>query len=154
MREPDGAVGLDRLDQIEQAIERIEVRSRVDDLRADVAVDADDLDPGQLRRARERGARVAVGDAELVGAQPGRDVGMCLRVDVGIDAQADAGAPTRDARDLAQQLELADALDVEAEDVARERALHLGARLADAREDNPLRGDADGEAEPECDARR
>ena len=153
VREPDGAVGLDRLDQIEQAVERIDVRSCVDDLRADVAVDADDLDPGQLRRARERGARVAVGDAELVGAQPGRDVGMRLRVDVGIDAQADARAPARSARDLAQQLELADALDVEAEDVERERALHLGARLADAREDDPLRRAAGGEDALELAAR-
>ncbi len=90
--EPD-AVRLDRLDQVEQAVERVDVRAGVDDLRADVAVDADHLDGRQLRRARERGTRVAVGDAELVGAQSGRDVGMRLRIDVGVDAQADARPP-------------------------------------------------------------
>ena len=66
-------------------------------------------------------------------------------VDVGIDAQADARAPAGVARDLAQLLELADAFDVEAEDVGLERAPHLGARLADAREDDAGRVAAGGE---------
>ena len=70
---------------------------------------------------------------------------MRLGVDVGIDAQADARAPAGAACHLAQQLELADAFDVEAEDVDRERALHLGAGLADAGEDDPLRVAAGGE---------
>ena len=48
VRERD-AGGLDALDQIEQAIERVDVRLGIDDLRADVAVDADDLEPGQAR---------------------------------------------------------------------------------------------------------
>ena len=125
----------------------------VDDLRADVAVDADHLDRRQLRRARERATRVSVGDAELVGAQARRDVGMRLRIDVGVDAQADARPPAGGLSDDAQQLELADAFDVEAEDAERERALHLRACLADAREDDPLRRAAGGEDALELAAR-
>ena len=45
------AVRLDRLDQVQQAVERVEVRLGLGDLRADVAVDADHLEAGQ------RGAR-------------------------------------------------------------------------------------------------
>ena len=72
------AVGLDALDQVEEAIDRVDVRPGIDDLRADVAIDAGHFDSRQARGARERGRRVLVGDAELVGAQAGRDVGMGL----------------------------------------------------------------------------
>jgi hypothetical protein len=63
----------------------------------------------------------------------------------GVDAQADARAPTGAICDRVEQLELADALDVEAAHVHRERALHLGARLADAGKDDPRRIAASGE---------
>ena len=45
---------LDRLDQIEQAVERVEVGRALGDLRADVAIDADHLD---ARQAARRGGR-------------------------------------------------------------------------------------------------
>ena len=48
------ALRLDRLDQVEHAVERVEVRPDLGDLRADVAVDAHDLDAGQRRRRAGR----------------------------------------------------------------------------------------------------
>jgi hypothetical protein len=46
------AFGLERLDQVEQAVERLEIGCALGDLRADVAVDADHRDAGSWRRAR------------------------------------------------------------------------------------------------------
>ena len=42
-----------RLDQVEQAVERVEVGRDLGDLRADVAVDADHLEARQPRGARD-----------------------------------------------------------------------------------------------------
>ena len=83
------AFGLERLDQVEQAVQRVEVGSDLGDLRADVAVDADHLEARQRRCAPVRCQRLVVRDAELVALQAGRDVGVRLGVDVGVDAQAD-----------------------------------------------------------------
>ena len=67
-------------------------RLGVDDLRADVALHADHVDPRPLARpAQDRGRRGDV-DAELGLAQPRRDVGVRARVDVGVHAQRDARA--------------------------------------------------------------
>jgi hypothetical protein len=52
-------------------------RRRIEQLRADVAVDAGDLDVRQRRRGGT-GQRFAVGDAELVAAQAGGNVGVRL----------------------------------------------------------------------------
>ncbi len=66
---------------------------------------------------------------------PGRDVGMGLRIDVGIDAQA-RPAPCRRAcaATRSSSVELAGRLDVEHEDAVAQRVRHLVACLADARE--------------------
>ena len=50
------AVGLDALDQVEEAIDRVDVGSGIDDLRADVAIDAGHFDSGQTRRASDQTA--------------------------------------------------------------------------------------------------
>jgi hypothetical protein len=50
------AFGLERLDQVEQAVERLEIGRAFGDLRADVAVDADDLEAGQPRAGGTRRA--------------------------------------------------------------------------------------------------
>jgi hypothetical protein len=64
---------------------------------------------------------------------------MGLGIDVGIDAQAHPAPPPARAGDGGERLELADALDVEAEHAGSERLRHLGAGLADAGEDDPRR---------------
>ena len=107
-----------------------------DELRADVAIDAGDFEAGQARGLQIGRYGVAVRDAELVALQAGRDVGVRLRVDVGIDAQAHARDLPRGHGDFRQRREFGFALDVEAQHAGVERLPHLGARLADAREDD------------------
>ena len=124
------AIGFDRLHQVEQAIERVEVRAGVGDLRADVAVDADNLEARQACRAPVHRERLVVRNAELVALQPGGDVGVRAGVDVGIHAQAHARRALRRGGDLGQQLEFGFALDVEAAHAHLQRTLHFGARLA------------------------
>ncbi len=80
---------LDRLDEVEQAVQRVQVGLDLRDLRADVAVDARHLQPRQRRPRGDSGQRLVVRDAELVVLQPGGDVGVRAGVDVGVDAQAD-----------------------------------------------------------------
>jgi hypothetical protein len=83
------------------------------------------------------GQCVGAGDAELVFLEAGRDVGMCVCVHVGIDAQADR-------RPLAEPLPaIASRRSSSATDSTLkhrmpmvERQFHLGDRLADAREDD------------------
>ena len=82
------ALGLDRLDQIEQPLQRVQVGFDLRDLRADVAIDADHAQPRQRGGAAVGGQRLVVGDAELVVLQPGGDVGVGAGIDVGVDAQA------------------------------------------------------------------
>ncbi len=76
------------------------------------------------------------GDAELVLAQAGRDVGVRLGEDVGVDAEGDPGGLACGAGALAEELELGFALYVEEEDVGVEGCVHLPDLLADAGEDD------------------
>ena len=140
-----GARPLDFLDQVEQAVDGLDVRAGVGDLRADVAVDADDLEAGQGGRTGIGRHRVPMGDAELRRPKAGRDVGMRLRVDVGVDAQADPCSPAARGRHARQHFHLADAFDVEAHHAGFERALHLRAGLADAGKDDARRVSAHGQ---------
>ena len=64
---------------------------------------------------------------------------MGLRVDVGIDAQADRRSLAALAGDFVQALQFGGGFDVEAEDAGVERLLHFGGGLADAREHDLLR---------------
>ena len=128
------AVGLDLLDQVEQAVQRVEVGRDLGDLRADVAVDADHPDAGQCGGAAVEGQGSAVRNAELVALQAGGDVGVGLGVDVGVHAQADRGGQAQADGHLGQPIQLIFALDVEAFHTGLQRAAHLGAGLADAGE--------------------
>ena len=137
------ARGFHGLDQVEQAVERVEIGFHLRDLRADVAIDAHHLQPGQAGRAAVAGHRLVMRDAELVVLQAGGDVGVRAGVDVGVDAQADLRRAPFGHGHLRQQVQLALALDVEAAHAGLQRAAHLGAGLADAREHH-LRGLAAG----------
>jgi len=102
------------LDQVEQAVQGVEVRLDLGDLRADMAVDADHFDARQRRRLLVGGECLAMGDAELVALQAGRDVRMGAGVDIRVDAQADRRAATGLDGDGRQRQQLALAFDVEA----------------------------------------
>ena len=107
-----------------------------------MALDAADLDPRQAPRPAEdvRGG----GDvhAELVVAQAGRDVRMGARVDVGVDAQGHPHRPARGRRGGGDPRDLGLALRVELADAPLDAQRDLRVALADAREDDPVRGEA------------
>src|ERR1039458_3458558 len=76
-------------------------------------------------------------DAKLVIAQTGRDVGMSLGKDVGIDAQGETSLASELCGALSQQLQLRLALSVEFENVSLERQVNLGGSFAHAGVDDP-----------------
>ena len=116
----------------------------VGDLAADVHVDAGDGDAGQLGGLGVEARGVLEGHAELVLGLAGGDLGVRLGVDIGVDAEGDRRGAAEARRDLAQRLELRLRFHVEAEDALLQRIGHLGARLADAGEDDLVGGDAGG----------
>ena len=152
MRDGD-ARGLDRFDQIEQPVERVNVRRHLRDLRADVAVDAHHAQPGQLGRVAVSGQGELVRDAEFVAFQTGGDVGVGAGIDIGIHAQAHRGAGAEAHGHVVQAIELALAFDVEAAHARLQRLRHLGARFANAREHDAARVAARGEHARELAAR-
>ncbi len=104
----------------------------VGDLTADMHVHAGGLDPGQLFRQAVKGRRLGEGHAELVLGLAGRDLVVGLGVDIGVDAEGDAGNRPARVCHLAQRAKLRLRFHVEGEDAAVERKGHLGACLADA----------------------
>ena len=68
--------------------QRVEVR----DLGSDVAVQANDLETRAPVHLQADFSRVAEGDAELVGLEPGGNMRMAARVDVGVHPHRDPGA--------------------------------------------------------------
>ena len=100
------AVGAQRAHEIGQQREGVVERLQLGDLAADMHVDAGDLDARQLRGARIDLARAADRNAELVLGLAGRDLGVGLRIDVGIDAHRDVGDAALARGDRGQQFEL------------------------------------------------
>ena len=106
-----------------RAAQRIEVG----DLRADVRVQADDLEPVARGRARGRcRATSSMAMPNLLALRPGGDVRMAPRVDVGVDAQRDARARLPLARQRVDALELACRLGVDGPDAEVDRLRQLG----------------------------
>ena len=133
------AVLAQRIEQSSQASKAVEEGSGFDDLRADVTGQADQVQVGIRRRLARDLERLGHGDAELGLSQTGGEVGMGVRIDVGVDAQADLRAPSRRLRATRDPLELFDRLDVDRANVRRDGSIDLCVRLADARKDD-LRG--------------
>ena len=128
------AVAAQRAHEIGQQREGIVERLHLDDLAADVHVDAGNAQALQLGGARIDLAGAADRDAELVLRLAGRDLGVGLGIDVGIDAHRDVRGLALRHRDFGEQFELGLGLDVDAEDVLVERQRELARGLADARE--------------------
>jgi hypothetical protein len=137
------------LDQAERPAQGLAVGLALGDLRADVQVDAGQLDvpelpPGavvHLERAGQRDAELALGEAR-------RDVGVRVRVDVRVDPEVGHHAPPKPARDGVEFLGLRPGLDVEHLDPRAHSERQLGLGLAHAREDDPAHGGA-GLLDPE-----
>ena len=117
-------------------------RLELGDLRADVAVQSDDLHAAPAAHAQAHLAGVGDGHAELVALQAGRDVRMALRVDVRVDAHGDAGLDAAGRGDGVDPLDLPFRLGIDAAQPEADGALELRIRLADAGEDDLRRREA------------
>ena len=124
----DVAVGAQGAHELGQQREGVVERLQLGDLAADMHVDAGDLHARQLRRTGVDVARAADRNAELVLGLAGRDLGVGLRIDVGIDADRDVGDAALAGGDRGQQFELALGLDVDAENALRRPRARARAR--------------------------
>ncbi len=106
-----------------------------------MAADAIQVEGVVLHDRRQQRAGHVDLEAELRRVQPGRDVGVGLRVDVRVHAQGDGRLLPELAGDLAEELQLALALDVDGANLRFEGGLQLRSGLADAAVDDAVRGD-------------
>src|SRR5690606_40384197 len=116
--------------------DRLGERRGAEELRADVATDADDLEAGKRGCPPVQGFGFLEGHPELVFAQTGGDVGMRARVDVRIDSQGNRRPAPQALRDPVDALELGGGFDVDAADVGGNRLLDLRFALAYAGEEH------------------
>ena len=87
------ARSFDGLHQVKQTLHCVQIRLRISDLRADVAVDTYHLESWQAGGMPVSRQHIGVGDAELVAGQPGGDIRMRFGVHVGIDADTHGSLP-------------------------------------------------------------
>ena len=143
----DNALGGKLVGQVEDAVECREEGLDFGDLRADMAVDAFNAQGGQLPGLPIGRQRAVVGDAELVVAQAGRDIGMSAGIDIGVDPQRDRGRKAEGPGDRIELHQLALGLDIEAAHAGGQGLAHLLAAFANSGEDD-LRGIATGGQHP------
>ena len=124
------------LDQRQHLSDRFHQRARIENLRADVATDALQLQIPQRRGALVDAFHFGDVDAELVLAQAGGDVGVRGGVDVRVDAQGHARLHAAARRQRVEQRQFGFGFAVEAVDALVERVLDLVGGLADAGEDD------------------
>ena len=124
----DMAVGAQGPHEIGEQRESVVERLKIDDLRADMHVDAGDRDAGKRPGPRIDLASRGDRHAELVLRLAGGDLGVRAGVDVRIDANGDRGdRPLRDG-DRRERLQFGLGLDVEAQD-ALGKASSISARV-------------------------
>ena len=112
------------------------------DLAADMRRQSDRVDARQRRRAAVERHDVGIGDAELVPRAAGGDLGMRAGIDIRIDAQHDARGAVHGGGERRQHVELLGAFHVDLRDVLGQCEPQLAFALADAREHDPVGGDA------------
>ena len=82
---------------------------------------------------------VFMGDTEFIALQTGGDIGVGLRVHIGVDADAHRRDFAARQRHCAQHIQLGFALHIEASDTGIQRLAHLGAGFAHARKNHLVR---------------
>src|ERR1700739_808297 len=103
------------------------------------------LDPGKLARELVCGTRLGQFDAEFVFLPARSDLGVGMRIDIGVDPDPDPRGPAYGPGDLAQPAQFRQRLDIDLMDTGRQCRRHFGCRLADPGEDDPLGRDAGNE---------
>ena len=123
----------------QNAFQRLGKGGGIKQLRADVAINADDTDVRQGGCAAIQGQRVVVSHAKLRFLETGRNVGVGFRVDVGINAQADRRILAALPGNVVQAFEFRNRFDIEAENASIQRLLHFRSGLADTGKNDFLR---------------
>ena len=119
------------LDQIQHAVQRVQVGFELGDLGTDVAVNPGHLQAGQRGRVLVGGQCLFMCDAKLVAFQTRGDVGVGTRVHVRIDTQAHRGLAPHGPRHRVQLIQFTQAFHVEATDPGLKGLAHFVAGLAD-----------------------
>lgn len=133
------ALAIKLLDQFEQASCGVPKRCKIGDLRAQMHIGAADGNRAHLRCPPVEIQSIRECDAELAFLEPGRDVRMRPRIDVGVHAKAHRRNSSGAGRDRRQSVEFGRGLDVEAKDAGGQRRFHFGFRFSDSRKHNPSR---------------
>ena len=121
--------------------ERLEV-VHLQNLAADVEVQTDELHVRQFAAAADDALHVLHVDAELVFRESRLDVGVRVGAHIGVDAQADGGGAAELRSQLVDDLQLGDALHVEAEDALLQSEAYFPVALAHAGVDDALGGES------------
>ena len=101
-----------------------------------MAIYADDAQSLERRCMLVNTQRVNMGYAKFVAFQTRRDVWVCFRVDVGVDANADRGCQAHAERNARQHVQLGFTFNIEATDASFQGLTHLSAGFAYARKNN------------------
>ena len=130
------ASSFDQLDQIQHFVQRIHVRAGGGDLRADMAINAHDFQPGQRGGMLVSLQSTFVRDAKFVALEAGGNIGVGFRVDVGIDANTDRCHLAQRQSHLVQHIQFCFALHIETSDTGLQSGLHFSAGFADSRKNH------------------
>ncbi len=137
--------GCQPVGEVQHLAHRICERCHLDQLRADVATDADDPEMcGRICQAIQANC-VLERDPELALLQTSGDVRMCPGVDVRIHTQAHRRTPTHFPRNPLQAQEFGFRLHIEAKDACSQSVVHFPRGLAHAGEHGPRRVCAGGD---------
>ena len=101
-----------------------------------IAAHPDDIDVGERGSQRELFKRPVGGNPKLTLFETGRNVGVCFRVDVRVDAECDSRLGSDGSRHFIKRLQLGRGLDVEHENVGLQGIANLLRVLADARKND------------------
>ena len=118
--------------KLQHSVHRIQIGLGGGDLRADVAVNANDAQSLERSRMLVNAQSVFVGDAKLVALQARRNIRMRFRVHIRVDANADRGGQAHAKGDGGQHVQLGLALNVKAANACAQGLCHLGAGFAHA----------------------
>ena len=128
--------------QVRERPRRAAERLDVEDLRAQVHVEADHIEARLGGQAPQQRRGELDGHAELVEALPGGDVRVGVGVDVRVHPQGDPGLHAARAGQRVDAVRFAVRLDVDGLHAEGDRVVELVARLADAGEDDLRRLEA------------
>ena len=122
--------------QIQHAVHGVQVWGAVGDLGADVAVNPNNAQTRQLRRALVGRQCVLMGHTKFVAFEAGGNIGMGFRIHVGVDPDADRCFAAKFYRNRVQNREFSFAFHIEAADADLQGQAHFRAGFANPRKND------------------